>query len=121
MALPAGLPPLPPDRINAWVAPEGPAVAEAEGTALVAPPGPCACAALGWSAVLRVTGDHAARVLDAYAEELGGRSAAVTRQGAAGRTVRVARLGPVPAGGVELRTVTGTDGVTWLLLAVAMA
>lgn len=120
VALPARLPPLPTGQLNAWVAPEGPAVAEVPGSVLIAAPGPCACASRGWSAVFRVTGDPD-QVLARYVEALGGRSPVVARRRTGRRLVRVARLGMVPVGAAELRTVTTGDGVTWLLLVVARA
>lgn len=88
-----------------------------DGTELVGPPGPCGCAAVGWSAVLRVTGDPRQAVED-WAAALGAPGAAIEATAVGGRKVLQASLGLVGAGGTELRAVT-EDGVTHLLVAVA--
>ncbi len=88
-----------------------------DGSQLVGPAGPCGCAAVGWSAVVRVTGD-ARRAVQDWAAALGAPGATIERTVAGGRTVLQASLGLVPAGGTELRAVT-EDGVTHLLIAVA--
>ncbi|MBV9951177.1 MAG: hypothetical protein JO291_04460 [Acidimicrobiia bacterium] len=114
--LPAQVPAPSADRWSTLLAPNGPELATVEGTQLAGPPGLCPCGPTGWSAVLRVDRPVDA-VIAAYARELGVTQPSI-RPGRGAGGARVADLGLVPGGIVQLRTVTDRRG-SWLLVAVS--
>lgn len=110
----------PPDDAawNASVAPFGPALSLVPDSELVGPPGPCGCAATGWSAVLRITGDPEA-VLAAYAAQVSSDPITLDAQEVGERRVVTADLGLAAGGFVQLRlVVSGADAL--LMVAVAI-
>jgi hypothetical protein len=117
VTLPARVEAPPADDWSRWVAPDGPELHLADGTALATPPGPCPCGGTGWGAVLRVEGS-AEDAIDDYAAQLGVDDPEI-REGAGEGDVLIADLGLVPGGITQLRAVTDERG-TWLLVATGL-
>ena len=107
-----------PTGINSGVDPNAAPLVQTPDTALVGPPGPCACApGEGWSAVLHVEGDAAATVKD-YAGQFGVTSPKIKQRTIDGALVTTADLGLVPGGFTQLRTVS-VGGDRWLMITQA--
>ena len=117
MELPEQVPEPPAEGWNEAIAPGSPPLSLVDGSSLAGPPGPCPCGGRGWSAVVKVDGSPD-EAIAAWARELGVDDPEV-REGRGEGDVRVADLGLVPEGIVQLRTVTDDRG-TWLLVKVSL-